>query len=119
MGRSSIGLRDDGTLAGFGNNAAGQLAMPGLAETYYLKFRLSPVGSEPSPPAMIIRCCFAKITGLCPGVNDQLQLGSNVGDSTAYPVMVPGLNNITAISAGKQHALAIDSSGQLCLGREQ
>lgn len=110
----SIGLRDDGTLVGFGNNAAGQLAMPGVAETYYPKFspftrRVRAVAARDDYSLLL---CEDNRVYAC-GVNDLLQLGSNVGDSTAYPIQVPVLDNITAISAGKQHALAIGSAGQL------
>lgn len=110
----SVGLRDDGTLVGFGNNAAGQLAIPGLAETLYLKFapftrRVRAIAARDDYSMLL---CEDNRVYAC-GVNDMLQLGSSVGESTAYPAMVPGLNNITAISAGKQHALAIDNTGQL------
>lgn len=110
----SIGLRDDGTLVGFGNNAAGQLAMPGVAETYYPKFspftrKVSAIAARDDYSLLL---CEDNLVYAC-GVNDLLQLGNNVGDSTAYPVQVPVLNNIAAISAGKQHALAIDNTGQL------
>lgn len=110
----SVGLRDDGTLVGFGNNAAGQLAIPGLDETLYLKFapftrRVKAIAARDDYSLLL---CENNQVYAC-GVNDMLQLGSNVGESTAYPLMVPGLNNITAISAGKQHALAIDNTGQL------
>lgn len=110
----SIGLRDDGTFVGFGNNAAGQLAMPGVAETYYPKFspftrKVSAIAARDDYSLLL---CEDNLVYAC-GVNDLLQLGSNVGDSTAYPVQVPVLSNITAVSAGKQHALAIGSAGQL------
>ncbi len=110
----SIGLRDDGTLVGFGNNAAGQLAMPGVAETYYPKFspftrRVKAIAARDDYSLLL---CEDNLVYAC-GVNELLQLGSNVGDSTAYPIQVPGLSNITAVSAGKQHALAIDNAGQL------
>ncbi|HMM61359.1 MAG TPA: hypothetical protein PKC25_14645, partial [Candidatus Rifleibacterium sp.] len=110
----SVGLRDDGTLVGFGNNAAGQLAIPGLDETLYLKFapftrRVRAIAARDDYSMLL---CEDNRVYAC-GVNDMLQLGSSVGESTAYPAMVPGLNNITAISAGKQHALAIDNTGQL------
>ncbi len=110
----SIGLRDDGTLVGFGNNAAGQLAMPGLAEAWYLKFspftrRVSVVAARDDYSLLL---CEDGRVYAC-GANDSLRLGSNIGDETAYPVQVPGLNNIVAISAGNQHSLAIAGAGQL------
>lgn len=110
----SIGLRDDGTLVGFGNNAAGQLAMPGVAETYYPKFspftrKVSAIAARDDYSLLL---CEDNLVYAC-GVNDLLQLGNNVGDSTAYPVQIPVLSNITDVSAGKQHALAIGSAGQL------
>lgn len=110
----SVGLRDDGTLVGFGNNAAGQLAIPGLAEAWYLKFspftrRVSVVAARDDYSLLL---CEDGRVYAC-GANDSLRLGSNIGDETAYPVQVPGLNNIVAISAGNQHSLAIDSAGQL------
>ncbi len=110
----SVGLRDDGTVVGFGNNAAGQLSMPGVAETYYPKFspftrRVRAIAARDDYSLLL---CEDNRVYAC-GVNELLQLGSNLGDSTAYPAQVPGLNSIAAISAGKQHALAVDSAGQL------
>ncbi|GAB1354124.1 hypothetical protein MASR1M12_28620 [Erysipelotrichia bacterium] len=110
----SIGLRDDGTLVGFGANTYGQLAIPELAETYYLKF--SPftrrVGVIAARDDYSLLLCEDDRVYAC-GKNDSLRLGSNIGEETAYPVLVPGLENIAAISAGPQHALAIGNSGQL------
>ncbi len=110
----SLALRDDGTLVGFGNNAKGQLAMPGLSETYYPKFspftrrvKFMSAGEDYS----LLLCEDNKVYAC--GINDMMQLGSSGVDSTAYPLEVPGLSNITAIAAGSQHALAIDAGGQL------
>ncbi len=110
----SIGLRDDGTLVGFGANTYGQLAIPELAETHYLKFspftrRVRAIAARDDYSLLL---CEDGRVYAC-GNNDSLRLGSNIGEETVYPVLVPGLENIAAISAGSQHALAIGNLGQL------
>ncbi len=110
----SLALRDDGTLAGFGNNAYGQLAMPDRSESLYPRFspftrRVKAI--EAGDDFSLLLCEDSRVYAC--GNNELLQLGSSGAVSSAYPLEVPGLSNITAIAAGNRHALAIDATGQL------
>ncbi len=110
----SLVLRDDGTLVAFGNNTHGQLAIPGLNESFFPKF--SPftrrVKAVAAGEDFSLLLCEDNKVYAC-GINDKIQLGGTGANSTAYPLEVPGLSNITAIAAGAAHALAIDANGQL------
>jgi alpha-tubulin suppressor-like RCC1 family protein len=62
-------------------------------------------------------CAIQRTKVVCWGNNDHRQLGLRGAAKSAAPISVPGLRDVTQISAGYQHTCALHTSGEVaCWG---
>lgn len=114
-------LRESGSVACWGGNAAGQL---GDGTT---KDRSSPVNVQGLGDAQELalgrsHSCARRKSGLvvCWGANDKGQLGSGTEAASTRPVPVRGLTDATSIVAGEDHTCAVRATNAIvCWGNNR
>ncbi len=112
----ACGLKVDGTVWCWGNNANGQLGDGGTSDSYNPK-RVTGISNATVIAAGGNHACAVTPGGLyCWGLGNNFRLGSARSGAT-LPVLVD-IPNVVRVSAGFAHSCALDSSAQLwCWGR--
>jgi alpha-tubulin suppressor-like RCC1 family protein len=121
-GEHSVALRSDGTVWAWGSDNYGELGdanSPNAAKTPVQM--LSPDGVNHLTGVVSIAGGFtfslmleSNGTVLAVGSNNYGELGNNNAPNNAeIPVQVAGLSGVTAIAAGYDHGLAVESDGSL------
>jgi alpha-tubulin suppressor-like RCC1 family protein len=116
---STLALRSDGTVWGWGADNYGQLGDNGGTTSKLSPVQMvAPGGSAPLTGITAISSggsysvmLTAAGTVLAVGDGTAGEFGVASSGSAYVPVTVPGLANVTAISAGYAHVLALDRSG--------
>ncbi|MCL2775870.1 MAG: hypothetical protein FWD71_21375 [Oscillospiraceae bacterium] len=112
---NSFALKSDGTVWAWGYNEYGQLGNSTMNAPYYTTPIEVPALLGVTAVAGGTRHSLALKpdgTGLAWGGNDSGQAGNSNPDLTILdPTQVSGLTNVTAISAGMQHSVALKSNG--------
>ncbi len=129
-------LTTGGTVACWGDNRGGQLALPDTTTKLDVPMEIAALTDVAEVAAAGYTTCARKTDGTvwCWGFNDQGQLGdavtshescsfgtsgggSETGDCSHAPVQVMGIDDATHIDVGNSHACAIRESGQIwCWG---
>ncbi|MDB6155312.1 MAG: Repeat family protein, partial [Chthoniobacteraceae bacterium] len=115
-GNSSLVLRTDGMVLGWGNNAAGQLAL-GYKEPKIPAVAYAPLLNGITALSMGSTHAIALQddgTVLAWGSNARGQMGRGTTDAEQLlPIRVEQLTDIVAVAAGDTHNLALDASGRV------
>ena len=111
---ASMALKGDGTLWGWGFNITGELGTGNLEDSY------SPVPANGVSGIVAVDMGRAHTLALASdgtvwawGDNERGQLGLGTMDNDSHPVptQIPGLTEVTAISAGWGHSVALRADG--------
>ncbi|NTU69716.1 hypothetical protein HGB13_02755 [bacterium] len=115
----SIALKNDGAVYAWGGNSTGQLGINSTDSNRTAPALLSGISSVKSVATGGYHTLALKNDGTVYawGANNYGQLGATTTDTcggwscTRSPILIPGLNNIVAITAGQFHSLAIKADG--------
>ncbi len=113
---TSLALKTDGTVWAWGDNSYGQLGngASGSGTVSSVPVRVSGLTNVTAVAVGYFHSLALRGDGTvwAWGINDHGQLGTGAGGAdSSVPVQVTGLTNVTAISVGVQHNLALKSDG--------
>jgi alpha-tubulin suppressor-like RCC1 family protein len=112
-------LRIEGTVACWGNNAAGQLG-DGTATDSLTPVAVTDITGAVSVAAGESHTCAVRsdATVACWGGNDYWQLGNGTNTNSLIPKQVSGITDAVSVAAGKLHTCVVRSGGTVsCWGR--